>query len=103
MVSIFRLVDFEPGRQLTMVIDRTQIFGEVVVTYEVTAPPDGATRLVAKLLVRRTRGSLWQWLLPLGDLIMMRKQLLTFKQLAEREHRREAQPSSTRKEPRTTP
>jgi hypothetical protein len=103
MVRIFKLVDLEPGRQLTMMIVGTKVFGEVVITYEVTPQSDGATRLVAKLRVRYPRRSLMRWILPLGDLMMMRKQLLTFKELAEREHRSEAQPSSTRSEPRTTP
>ncbi len=88
MMRIFRLVELEPDRHLTMVIDRTRSFGEVAVTYQVTPAGNGERcRIVAKLCVRYGGRSLMRLVLPLGDLIMMRKQLLTLKQLAEREHR----------------
>jgi hypothetical protein len=84
-MTIFRLVEIEPGRQLTMVIDRTRLFGEVAVTYQVDARGEGSARLVAKLRVRPQRWSPLRAILPLGDLVMMRKQLLTLKALAEQE------------------
>lgn len=87
MMRIFRLVELEPGRELTMIIDGTRSFGEVALTYRVTPRPDGGSRLVAKLRVRRRRRSAMRLLLPVGDFIMMRKQLRTLKALAEREQR----------------
>ena len=84
-VRIFRLVEFERDRHITLIIDGTRAFGAVAVTYGVRPGPLGS-RIVVKLIFRVGRGSLRRWLLPLGDLIMMRKQLLTFKALAEREH-----------------
>ena len=80
VMTIFRLAEFERDRHLTLV------FRRIGVTYEV-GPRDGGTRLVAKLAIRLARWSPMRFLLPVGDFIMMRKQLLTLKALAEREHR----------------
>ena len=82
--TIFALTDFEPDRHITLYTDHAR-FGEVGVTYLVTAHTEGS-RLVAKLRVRNRRtpaGVVLGWLLPLGDLIMMRKQLRTLAALAE--------------------
>ena len=83
--TIFTLTDFEPDRHITVQTDHA-LFGAVAITYRVRAHPDGA-RLVAKLR-QRNRPTLVStavgWLLPLGDLIMMRKQLRTLGALAER-------------------
>ena len=86
-VMIFDLVEFERDRHLTLVMrDGRGLFGDVAVTYMVVPQPDGTSRLVAKLLVRYPPG-LYGWLaslwLPWGDLVMMRKQLLNLKALAE--------------------
>jgi hypothetical protein len=91
VMRIFRLQEHELDRHLTLVLDdprATRIFGDVAVTYRVTPAPGGA-RLVAKLLVRRPRGlrRLLAPFLPAGDLVMMRKQLLTLKSLSERSAR----------------
>jgi hypothetical protein len=90
-MRIFRLVKFEPGRHLTLRLDAPaghRIFGDLAVTYEVRERGFGGSRIAVKLSLRppRTRvaGALAR-LLPWGDLIMMRKQLLTLKALAERD------------------
>jgi hypothetical protein len=82
-MTVFRLVDFEPDRSITLVHDGP-LFGRVVVTYEVTPKGTEASRLFARLLVRYRRGPLrgLALLLPPGDAIMMRKQLLTLRDLA---------------------
>jgi len=87
VMRIFRLVAFEPGRHLTLVLDDPKglrLFGELVTTYRVT-PSGPGSRIVVKLRIRRPRGAvrLFSALLPAGDLVMMRKQLLTLKRLAE--------------------
>lgn len=83
---IFRLVDVEPGRSLTIRTERGP-FGDVVCTYA-TAPAAGGSRLVVRLRVRYPRGPvgvLWRAVLPAGDLVMMRKQLRTLAALAEQD------------------
>jgi hypothetical protein len=87
-MTIFRLVEFDLGRSITL-HHRGGLFGEVVVTYAVESRPStGASRLLAKLLVRYPAGRRRRpmaFALPWGDLVMMRKQLHTLKALAEGE------------------
>ena len=87
-MRFFTLVAFEPDRHVTLRLVRSgRTFGELAVTYEIV-PAGDASRLLAKLRVRYPRSALgWLMghLLPWGDLVMMRKQLLTLKTLAERE------------------
>jgi hypothetical protein len=81
---IFRLVDVEPGRSLTIRTDNG-LFGDVVGTYQVTPRPRGS-RLAVRLRVRHRRdvlGLVWRVVLGPGDLVMMRKQLRTLAALAE--------------------
>ncbi len=89
MMSIFRLAAFEPGESIT-VVSRGSVFGHVVVTYRVR-PRGGGSRLVAKLLVDPPRRVPWRLamrlLLPPGDLVMMRRQLLNIAALAAGEAR----------------
>jgi len=89
LMSIFGLVEFERDRHLTMVLDRpraARVFGSIALTYEVVAAGRGA-RLLVKMAVRRPAGPfrLFAPLLPAADLVMMRKQLRTLAQLAERD------------------
>lgn len=86
MQTIFRLVEFEAGRSVTMVSEG-RTFGRVVVTYRAVSVDAGRSRIVVKLLVRYPRGAphapLMRLVLPPGDLVMMRRQLLNLKELAE--------------------
>lgn len=80
MMRVFTLVDFEPGRELTVhLTDREAlgVFGDVAVTYRATPG-----RLVATLAVGTTSFVLRRRLLAWGDLVMMRRQLLTLARLA---------------------
>ncbi len=86
-VVVARIVEFEDGRHVTALSapDGSRLLGPVAFTYEVRPGPSGA-RLVAAMCVgahgrlqRAVRAALG-W----GDLVMMRKQLLTLKVLAER-------------------
>jgi hypothetical protein len=89
VMSIFRLVDFEPDRHLTIVLARARrLFGDIAGTYLVVPEGTDRCRLVVKLLVKylgpapvRLLTRVW---LPPGDLVMMRRQLLNLKGLAER-------------------
>ena len=86
-MTIFRLASFEDGRSIT-VDSSTMAFGRVAVTYAVTSAEARRCRLVAKVVFQTRRsliGRALRPLLPAGDLIMMRKQLLTLKALSERD------------------
>ena len=87
VATIFELVAFEPGRSLT-IESTTQLFGHVAGSYVVTPTGPDRSRLLVKLVFAAPPGP-YGWfasrLLPAGDLVMMRKQLLTLKHLAERE------------------
>jgi hypothetical protein len=86
--TIFKLVAFEPGRSLT-VITKGGLFGKVACTYraEPHASDPGSSRILVKFEIRYPRtlaGALMRGLLPAGDLVMMRRQLLNLAGLAER-------------------
>jgi hypothetical protein len=81
-MRIFTLASFAPDDHLTLRSHR------VAVTYAVR--PDGrGSRLLARVLFRAPGGRLGDSLLgcplAIGDLVMMRKQLLTLKALAEQD------------------
>jgi Polyketide cyclase / dehydrase and lipid transport len=85
VMTIFRLVEFEPGRSITIVHDGP-VFGRVAGTYEVTPAGARASRLLARLVVRYPaglRGAALSAVLPAGDLVMMRRQLLNLRERAE--------------------
>jgi hypothetical protein len=89
VMTIFELVEFEENGHLTMVMDSpraTSVFGRIALSYVVLPKSNVSCRLVAKLRVRYPRKIPWTWMrwfLPWGDLLMMRKQFLTLKHLAE--------------------
>jgi hypothetical protein len=91
-MTIFVLADFELDRHVTVDMKRAVgVFGAVSVTYLVKPIAAARSRLVAKLVVRYPRRPPWSWgrfVLPWGDLVMMRKQLLTLRALAESTERR---------------
>jgi hypothetical protein len=85
--TIFRLVEFEAGRSLTM-LSEGPVFGRVAVTYRATPVAEGHSRIVVKLLVcypGLPHGPLIRLIGPPGDLVMMRRQLLNLQGLAERQ------------------
>ncbi len=97
-MRIFELVAFDYGRELTLRMRdprALRAFGHVAITYCVRPAPNGRSRLLAKLAVRYPRGlsgKLGRALLPAGDLLMMRKQLLTLARHAERTARAKKRP-----------
>lgn len=91
VMGIFDLIDFEPDRQLTIRVkpnsSASKNFGDVAGTYLIVPGATNSCRLLVKLIAnypRGPKGRLMAKLLPWGDLIMMRRQLLNLKQLAER-------------------
>ena len=90
VMRIFSLVEFEQGRHLTIRMkphsSASKTFGDIGVSYFITPNTENSCRLLVKLVAtypRGLKGQVMRALLPWGDLIMMRRQLLNFKQLAE--------------------
>lgn len=88
IMTIFHLASFEPDRHLTIVCDGIgkKLLGDVSSTYAV-APAGSGSRLVLKLVAIPPCGGLvgaaYRRVMPWFDLLMMRKQFLTLKRLAE--------------------
>lgn len=101
-MGVFELVEFESGRHVTLRTKPTsrvaRAFGKVWVSYLIVPSEPNRCRLLVKLLVEYPRGWMGRWMrlfFPWGDLIMMRRQLLNFKRLAEES----AAPSRSRIKP----
>jgi hypothetical protein len=83
--TVFRLVEFEPGRSLTM-LSEGRLIGRAACTYRADPAGDSCSRIVVKLVLAYPsfpHGPLLRLLIPPGDLVMMRRQLLNLKGLAE--------------------
>jgi hypothetical protein len=94
MMTIFDLVDFETNRHVTLRMkprsSAARTFGDIVVSYLIVETSPRSCRLLVKLIGRYPeglKGRLMRTVLPWGDLIMMRRQLLNLKQLAEHSKR----------------
>jgi len=87
IATIFRITSFEPDRSITM-LTSSRVLGRVACTYAALDVPGdpGRSRLLARLVVTYARRSpaalLLRGLLPPGDLVMMRRQLLNLRDLA---------------------
>ena len=90
VMTIFTLESFTPNEHLTIRLKRSHrarsIFGDIAVSYLIVPTADRSCRLLVKLVVQHPptlTGRLMGNFLPWGDLIMMRKQLMNLKRLAE--------------------
>ncbi|HWN09661.1 MAG TPA: hypothetical protein VNO50_10395 [Pyrinomonadaceae bacterium] len=90
VMRIFDLIDFAPNQHLTIRLKprapSIKLFGDIVVSYLLVPRSSQSCRLLVKLVVKHPSGLMGQigrFFLPWGDLIMMRRQLLNFKTLAE--------------------
>jgi hypothetical protein len=82
----FELVDFQPDQSITLQ-GKATIYGDGVGSYLIVPLTDSSVRLLAKIRIKYPRGLsglLLRLFLPLGDMIMMRRQLLNLKKLSER-------------------
>ena len=86
-MSIFTIAEFEQDRSITF-FSQGRVFGRVACTYHVEDRGRDHSRLLVKMRVshnrRRLAGLPMRLLLVPGDLLMMRRQLLNLKALAER-------------------
>ena len=83
----FVLTDFERDRHITIKTDSGHnLIGDIHVSYMIIPLANGWARLLVKVSLRYPAGPIgWAMraLLPWGDFIMMRKQLLNFKEYSE--------------------
>lgn len=89
IMSIFDLIDFEPNKHLTLLLNKRipKIFGDTIISYQIIRQKHQVCRLLVKILVNYPKGIpgvLRQYILPLGDLVMMRRQMINFKALCEK-------------------
>jgi hypothetical protein len=88
-MKIFQVTRFKSNRFIELQFRShrsTELFGNAVITYMCVSKTSDTTRLLVRLEMRYPwgrRGFALQLLFPFGDLIMMRKQLITLKNLAE--------------------
>lgn len=98
VMRIFKLTAFEKDRHLTLRLkgksSASRAFGGLAVSYLLVPQPEARStprcRLLVKLVVKHPPGlygRLMRTVLPWGDLIMMRRQLLNLKRLAEHTER----------------
>jgi len=90
VMRIFPLVDFAKDRHLTLRIKHGtgagRLLGDLAITYLIVPESLERCRLLVKIVARYPRGfrgALMRQGLPWGDLVMMRRQLLNLKTLAE--------------------
>lgn len=91
VMGIFDLVDFAQNEHLTIRVKphtwASRIFGDILGSYLIAPGTAASCRLLAKLIGHYPQGTiggkLMRRFLPWGDLIMMRRQLLNLKELAE--------------------
>jgi hypothetical protein len=89
IMTIFHLASFERDRHLTIVCDGIgqKLLGNVSSTYTVVPTGEGS-RLILKLVAIAPLGgpvgAAYRRVMPWFDLLMMRKQFLTLKRLAEK-------------------
>lgn len=88
IMSIFNLIDFEQNKHLTLRLNKRslKIFSDTMISYRIFHQKYNVCRLLVKILVNYPKGIpgvLLQYILPFGDLVMMRRQLINFKTLCE--------------------
>lgn len=91
VMTIFTLTSFKENQHLTIRLKPSRtarsVFGDIAVSYLIVPGPGAPCRLLVKLVARYSqtlRGRFMRRFLPWGDLVMMRKQLINLKRLAER-------------------
>jgi hypothetical protein len=92
VMTIFEVASFAADRHLTLWMRSARgraIFGDFTISYTVRPTAPASCRFVVKVAMRHHRTAwhaLMRRLLPWGDFIMMRRQLLTLARLAERDY-----------------
>lgn len=90
VMTIFTLTSFSENEHITIRLKPSRIsrstFGDIAVSYLIVRESETRCRLLVKLVVQHAitlKGRFMRRFLPWGDLLMMRKQLMNLKRLAE--------------------
>ncbi|MCX6006973.1 MAG: hypothetical protein NTZ34_06890 [Chloroflexi bacterium] len=89
IMEFFEITSVENKRHLTIRIKKgskeSKVYGDVAVSYVVLPENKEQCRIIVKCLIHYPKviGLLLRLVLPWGDLIMMRRQLLSIKRVAE--------------------
>ena len=90
MMAIFEVIAFERNRHITLRLEPkaigSRLWGDCLVSYLIVPQTRSACRLLVKLVIPYSPGPLprlMRTFLAWGDWVMMRRQLLNFKSLAE--------------------
>jgi len=92
VMDLFDIVGFDYSHHLTIRTRKgtreSKIYGDVAVSYVIIPESENRCRLLVKYRIRYPKilGILLRFVLPWGDLIMMRRQLHNFKKLSEQMH-----------------
>jgi len=90
VLGFFEILSYEQNRHLTVCTRKgshqSKVFGDVCVSYVIVPQTEALCRLLVKYLITYPRAIGWilRFVLPWGDLIMMRRQLLRIKKISER-------------------
>lgn len=89
-MTIFELAEWKPNHSITLRLipnsHSEKLFGKIVLTYFITPQHLNEQRLTIKIKIKYPAGIygfLVRLILPFGDWIMMRKQLITLKKYSE--------------------
>jgi hypothetical protein len=90
VMTIFTLTSFTVNKHLTIRLKPSRtaksVFGDIAISYLIVREAEASCRLLVKLVMQHShtfKGRLMRTFLPWGDLVMMRKQLINLKRLAE--------------------
>lgn len=90
VMTIFTLTSFKRNEHLTVRLKPSRtarsVFGDIAVSYLIVPEAEAVCRLLVKLVMKHSptvMGRFMRRFLPWGDLVMMRKQLMNLKRLAE--------------------
>lgn len=90
VMTIFTLTSFDLNKHFTIRLKPSgaarSLFGDIAVSYLIVSKGGASCRLLVKLVVQHSRtlkGRFMRRFLPWGDVVMMRKQLMNLKRLAE--------------------
>jgi hypothetical protein len=89
VMDFFEIICFEINKHLTIRIKQgspeSKIYGDVAVSYVIISENEHRCRLLVRTCIQYPKifGMLLRFVLPWGDLIMIRRQLYNFKKLSE--------------------